>query len=115
MGVCNCSTFCCALLYVHSSIAIILMGKRELIALLNLSSWCLVIFEQLFLAVPRGCLQFGIYLHETTCSIKVVRYALQNRRDGIELNRFKILTKFSSGPASGYSTWIFASQRAAQL
>ena len=30
------------LLYVHSSIAIILMGKRELVALLNLSSWCLM-------------------------------------------------------------------------
>ena len=28
--------FCCALLYVHSSIAIILTGKRELVALLNL-------------------------------------------------------------------------------
>ena len=33
--VCNCSMFCCTLLYVHSSIAIILMGKRELITLLN--------------------------------------------------------------------------------
>ena len=52
--------FCCTLLYVHSSIAIILMGKRELVALLNLSSWCLVMVERLFLAVPRGCLQFGI-------------------------------------------------------
>ena len=60
MGVCNCSMFCCMLLYVHSSIAIILMGKRELIALLNLSSWCLVMVERLFLAVPRGCLQFVI-------------------------------------------------------
>ena len=60
MGVCNCSMFCCTLLYVHSSIAIILMGKRELIALLNLSSLCLVIVEQLFLAAPRGCLQFVI-------------------------------------------------------
>ena len=60
MGVCNCSMFCCALLYVHSSIAIILMGKRELIALLNLSSWCLVVVERLFLAVPQGCLQFVI-------------------------------------------------------
>ena len=39
------------LLYVNSSIAIILMGKRELIALLSLSSWCLVMVEQLFLAV----------------------------------------------------------------
>ena len=52
--------FCCTLLYVHSSIAIILVGKRELIALLNLSSWCLVMVEWLFLAVPRGCLQFVI-------------------------------------------------------
>ena len=60
VGVCNCSMFCCTLLYVHSSIAIILMGKRELIALLYLSSWCLVMVERLFLAVPRGCLQFVI-------------------------------------------------------
>ena len=52
--------FCCTLLYVHFSIAIILMGKRELIALLNLSSWCLVVVERLFLVVPRGCLQFVI-------------------------------------------------------
>ena len=34
--------------------------KRELIALLNLFSWCLVMVEPLFLAVPRGCLQFVI-------------------------------------------------------
>ena len=60
VGVCNCSMFCCTLLYVNSSIAIILMGKRELISLLNLSSWCLVMVERLFLAVPRGCLQFVI-------------------------------------------------------
>ena len=60
MGVCNCSMFCCTLLYVHSSIAIIFMGKRELIALLNLSSWCLMMVRRLFLAVPRGCLQFVI-------------------------------------------------------
>ena len=52
VGVCNCSLFCCTLLYVHSSIAIILIGKRELIALLNLSSWCLVMVQWLFLAVP---------------------------------------------------------------
>ena len=34
--------------------------QGELIALLNLSSWCLVMVERLFLAVPRGCLQFVI-------------------------------------------------------
>ena len=52
--------FCCTLLYVHSSITIILMGKRELVALLNLSSWCLVVVEWLFLVVPRVCLWFVI-------------------------------------------------------
>ena len=52
--------FCCTFLYVHSSIAIILMGKRELVAVLNLSPWCLVMVEWLFLAVPWGCLQFVI-------------------------------------------------------
>ena len=47
--------FCCTLIYVHSSIAIILIGKRELVALLTLSSLCLVI-----LAVPWSCLRFVI-------------------------------------------------------
>ena len=60
MGVSNCSMFCCMLHYVHSSIAIILMGKRELIALLGLSFWCLAMDERLFLAVPWGCLRFVI-------------------------------------------------------
>ena len=57
--------FCCTLLYVHSSIAIILMGKRELVALLNLSSWCLMMVERLFLAVPWGCLRFVIFPDHT--------------------------------------------------
>ena len=52
--------FCCTLLYVHSNIAIILMGKRELVALLNVSSWCLVVVGWLFLALPWGCLRFVI-------------------------------------------------------
>ena len=36
------------------------MGKRELVALLKLSAWCLVMVERLFLTVPRGCLRFVI-------------------------------------------------------
>ena len=36
------------------------MGKRELVALLKLSSRCLVMVEHLFLAVPQGCLRFVI-------------------------------------------------------
>ena len=60
MGFCNCSMFCCTLLYVHSSIAIILIGRRELVALLTFSSWCLVIVVWLFLAIPWVCLRFVI-------------------------------------------------------
>ena len=52
--------FYCTLLYVPSSFAIILKGKRELVVLLSLSSWCLVIFVWLFLAVPWVYLQFVI-------------------------------------------------------
>ena len=58
VGFCNCSMFCCALLYVHYSFAIILMGKRELVALLCLSSWGLVIFALLFLTMSRVCQEF---------------------------------------------------------
>ena len=60
VGFCNCSLFCCSLLYVHSSFAIILMGERELVALLSLCSWCLMIAVRLFLVVPWVCLQFVI-------------------------------------------------------
>ena len=52
--------FCCALLYVHSSFAINLMGKRELVAFLSLSSCYPVIVELLFPAVPWVCLQVVI-------------------------------------------------------
>ena len=52
--------FCCRLLYLHSSFAIILIGKRALVALLDLSSWCLVIFAWLFLVVAWVSLQFMI-------------------------------------------------------
>ena len=60
MGVFKCSMFCCTLLYVRSSFAIISMGKRELVALFSLSSWCLVIAVWLFLVVSWVCLQFVI-------------------------------------------------------
>ena len=59
-GACNCSIFCCTLLYVHSSFVIILMGKRELFALLSLSSWCLLVDVWLFLAVPWVFLRFVV-------------------------------------------------------
>ena len=49
MGFCKRSMFCCTLLYVPSSLAIILMGKRQLVALLILSCDCCV-------ALPRGAM-----------------------------------------------------------
>ena len=52
MGFCSCSMFYRALLCVHSSFAINKIGKRELDALLSLSSWCLAIVVWLFLTVP---------------------------------------------------------------
>ena len=59
MGFCYCSIFCCALRCVHSSFVIIVMRKRELVALLCLPFWGLVVVVWLFLAVhmPPICLQ----------------------------------------------------------
>ena len=48
--------FCCTLLYVYSSFAIILLGKRDLVALLSLSSWCLVMNG--CVALPRGAMGY---------------------------------------------------------
>ena len=48
------------LLYVNSGISVVFVGRGELVALLGSSSWCLMMVEWLFLAVPRGCLQFVI-------------------------------------------------------
>ena len=48
--------------YVLLYVTLCLDGERELVALLGLSSLCLVKVERLFLAVPRGCLQFVIVI-----------------------------------------------------
>ena len=75
LGFCNCSVFCCGLLCVHSSFAIISMGKRELVALFCLSSWCLVIVVRLFLTMPWVCLQFVIVVfpdHTHLLFLKVI-------------------------------------------
>ena len=69
-------------MYVHSSIAIILLGKRELVALLNLSSWCLVVAGWLFLAVPWGCLRFVIVVFpDHTHLVFLVKFA--KKQNGI--------------------------------
>ena len=50
VGLCNCSMFYCALICVHSSLAIISMGTRELVALLSLS---LLVSRDCCVALPR--------------------------------------------------------------
>ena len=99
MGVGNGSMLCCTLLYVHSSIAIILMGKRELVALLNLSSCCLVMVERLFIAVLWGCLRFVIVVFPDHTHLLFIIYSKPKVTLHFELPnislRFLILTKLN--------------------
>ena len=62
VGVLCLSVFCCVLLYVHSSFAIILKNKRKLVALLLLSSRCIDFINVLwlFLTAPWVGLQCEI-------------------------------------------------------
>ena len=56
MRFCNCSMFCCALLYVNSSLktlTIILMRKRELVALLK---FVFLVSSDCCVALPRGAM-----------------------------------------------------------
>ena len=50
----------CIVVRYFMSLLVFLMGKREPVALLSLSSWYLVIVVLLFLAVTWVCLQFVI-------------------------------------------------------
>ena len=58
VGFCNCSMFCCALLCVHYSFAIIAMGKRELFDLL-----C---FKWFVFLVSRDCYVTVALPHDVT-------------------------------------------------
>ena len=92
MGVCNCSMFCCVLLYVHSSFAIILMWKRELVALLSLSSWCLLVVVWLFLTVPCICLRFMIIVPDHTHLLfKRFFLHIDSFRSGLQLLNHQML------------------------
>ena len=65
------------------------MGKRELVALLNLSSWCLVMVERLFLAVPWGCLRFVVVVfpdHTHYFSRSILFSSIQPPNEAITLN-----------------------------
>ena len=57
------------------------MEKRELVALLNLSSWCLLMVQQLFLAVPRGCLRFVIVVFPDHTHLLFLIYLVMQNTD----------------------------------
>ena len=98
--------FCCTLLYVHSSIAIILMGNRELVALLNLSSWCLVMVEWLFLAMPRGCLEFVIVVFPDHTHLLFFRHysfrAFNNKSAHQAAHKHRLVCAFVAAIISGF-------------
>ena len=53
----------------------------QLVALLSLSSWCLVIVKWLFLGVPRVCLQFVIVVVPFTRNYNLCPLMLYTRSD----------------------------------
>ena len=65
--------FCCKLPYVQSGFEFILIGKRDLVACLGLSSWCLVVVVWLFLAVSWICLLFVIVIYFNKLNNTVAR------------------------------------------
>ena len=101
VGVCSCSIFCCALFCVHSSIAIILIGKRELVALLGLSSWCIVVVGWLFLVVRWGCLRFVIVVFPDHTHLLFLVWVLSLSWSALALE-FALALAFASWSASHF-------------
>ena len=53
MGVCNCSMFCCTLLYVHSGFAVVFMGKDGAGCF---AEFVFLVFRDCSVALPRGAM-----------------------------------------------------------
>ena len=75
------------------------MGKRELVALLNLSSWCLVVVGRLFLAVPQGCLQFVIVVFPHHTHLLFSRLGFKLRMHVVSLGKPRDVNKRSQSLA----------------
>ena len=89
-----CSMFRCTLLYVHSSFAIILMGKRDLVTLLSFSSWCLVMVVWLFLAVPWVRLQFVIVVFPYHTNLLFLNTGNRTFQDVCTVTKVQISLRF---------------------
>ena len=74
------------------------MGNIELVALLTLSSWCLVMDERLFLAVPWGCLRFVIVVFSDHTHLLFLCAFLQTKdRKHIEQNYHSLAVVMPQG------------------
>ena len=58
VGVCNCSMFCCTLLYVPSSFAIILLGC--------LAKFVYLVSRECYVALPRGAMGLSAFCSNKT-------------------------------------------------
>ena len=83
------------------------LNLSTLIALLNLSSWCLVMVERLFLVVPWGCLQFVIVVFPDHTHLLFLDYR-RKRYDIIQV--FKIIHKIDDIDMSKFFTFTDNSQ-----
>ena len=70
-------------------------NQIKLVALLNLSSWCLVMVERLFLAVPRGCLRFVIVVFpdHTHLLFKIKHRKWEKSSNIVKLKKITVHTK----------------------
>ena len=78
------------------------MGKRELVALLILSSWCLVMVGRLFLAVPWSCLRFVIVVFPDHTHLLFLCWTLVLMRN--TYCSFKLWNHFAVEEAAGCFT-----------
>ena len=62
------------------------MGKRELVALISLSSWCLTIVVWLFLAVKWGCLRFVIVVFPDHTHLQFLGSELSSQKSDCSLS-----------------------------
>ena len=88
------------------------MGKREQVALLNLSSWCLVMVERLFLAVPQGCLGFVIVYFLIILTIfdtLPIQYRhIEHMHEGVWLTKFDKMAAIRSKTIFPYMSFVYA-------
>ena len=77
--------------------------KRELVALLSLSSWCLVMVVWLFLAVPWVCLRFVIVVFSDHTNLLFLTKNLQPDLDPNCSSMYPVSTYYIRKQATGVS------------